>query len=328
MKYNKAIHGGKKPVYADFDDDFIDFSISLNPLPPTLDFTIPHELIHKYPDDDYSKLKEIIASHHHRKPEEITVGNGSAEVIRTLCHTILGPGKTVMVPPHTFAEYALSSSLTGANIRDDNGPANLTFLCNPENPSGILIAKKKILSTLCQIRDDGGLLCVDEAFIDLAEPKQSVSDTRDENLFVIRTLTKSFAMPGIRFGYGIGDPSLVHDMEVVRAPWTVGAAGQALAIRAFEAYTDLEKSREYITEERNRIVTYITNLGYNCSNSSTNYLLIETDRDASEVQEQFLRYGILVRDCSSFGLPKHIRISVNTHDANSKFLEAFSSCMV
>lgn len=332
MRYKselRAVHGGRGKYITGMDKEPLDFSANINPYPPELDLAIPEDALTRYPDDEYLLLKETIARHHGCKPEYITVGNGSVEVIRTLCHTVLNNSMKYFVSDHTFAEYELSAQLTGARKTADEKESSLSFICNPDNPSGILVQKQEILSRLSQY-DIDHILCVDEAFIDLSDPSQSVSDKLEPDLFVLRSLTKSFAIPGIRFGYGIGDPDLIASMEVMRPPWTVNAFAEKVAISAFSKYDDLEYSRNMITREKSRLKNIIENYGWSCSNGSANYLLIETYHPSELITNLFLKSGILVRNCSSFDLPTSIRIAIRTIDENNKFIEALekiSSCL-
>ena len=323
-RLKKAEHGGRGGV----STRFLDFSASLNPCAPVLDRSIPDESIRKYPDDNYTRLKEIIARHHHREPDEICVGNGSAEVMRTLCHTVLSPGKTAYIPLHTFSEYALSARLAGAEITHLSGAqTDISFLCNPDNPSGILTRRSDVIDLAHRISGSGGLLCVDEAFIDLADPAESISDVRDSHIFVIRSLTKSFSMAGVRFGYGIGDAELIEAMEVMRPPWSVNAFAESMAIQAFEHHPALEESRQYIRKERDRISRKCRELNLIPSHASANYILLDTGKSGTDLSVMMQEQGIMVRDCSSFGLPSCIRVAVNKSEENDLLLEALERCL-
>ncbi|ABD40690.1 L-threonine O-3-phosphate decarboxylase [Methanospirillum hungatei JF-1] len=332
MRYKselRAVHGGRAKYIAGNEREILDFSANINPYPPKLDLSIPEDALTRYPDDEYLVLKEVIARHHGCKPEHITVGNGSVEVIRTLCHTVLDQNRTYFVPDHTFAEYELSARLTGAQKAKTEKESTLSFICNPDNPTGVLLPKQEIISRFSWIRSDQ-ILCIDEAFIDLSDPSQSVSDIRDPRLFVLRSLTKSFAIPGIRFGYGIGDPDLIASMEVMRPPWTVNAFAEKVVLSAFSKYHDLEYSRKMIEEEKTRLMETITTVGWSCSKASANYLLIETDRPSGYITDLFFKNDILVRDCSSFGLSTSIRIAIRTKEENDRFievLEKISACL-
>jgi len=320
----KAIHGGKGEVAGNLTD----FSVNLNPYPPKLDWEISPEDIRAYPDDSYHILKKTIADHHHRNPDEICVGNGSVEVIRTLCHTLLSPGTTVFIPPHTFSEYALSAQLAGASVTHSPGQqTTISFLCNPDNPSGVLKPRDEVISHIPSDQEKEGILCVDEAFIDLADPFQTVADVRNPNLFVLKSLTKTFSMAGVRFGYGIGDSDLIEAMEVMRPPWTINAFAQAMTIQAFRQYKTLEESRARIRQERERIMKSCRDMGLIPSDASANYILLETKRNARELTMRMKNEGILVRDCTSFGLATCIRTAVMTPGENDRLLEALARCL-
>jgi threonine-phosphate decarboxylase len=325
----KAEHGGRGAgeVFAN-QRPFLDFSVNLNPCAPVLDYHLPKERIIRYPDDDYSELKDVIARHHGRKPEEICVGNGSVEVIRTLCHTYIKPGTTAMIPAHTFSEYALSAKLAGADITHTMGAqADITFFCNPDNPSGILTPRTEIIEKLNRISKYGGIFCVDEAFIDLADPAQQVSDIVHPSLFVLRSLTKSFSMAGVRFGYGIGDASLIAAMEVMRPPWSVNAFAESMAIQAFQRYTELDDARTYISKERERICRRGRELGLTPTPASANFVMFKTGCNASSLTNKMRQLGVLIRDCSSFGLASNIRVAVMKREENDILLEALEKCL-
>jgi len=335
MRYKselRAVHGGRGKYITGIDKELLDFSANINPYPPKLDLAITDDALTSYPDDDYLLLKEAIARHHGCRPENITVGNGSVEVIRTLCHTVLDKGQKYLVPDHTFAEYELSARLAGAERTTDYKKASLSFICNPDNPSGILLQKQEILSRLSQYTqyNKDHILCVDEAFIDLADPFHSASGTIEPGLFVLRSLTKNFAIAGVRFGYGIGEPELISSMEVMRPPWTLNALAEKAAISAFSRYSELEYSRTMINKEKKRLKKSIDDIGWKYSDGSVNYLLIDTLRPSEQITGLFLKSGILVRDCRSFGLPTSIRVAVRTTEENDKFIEALekvSSCL-
>lgn len=326
----RAIHGGRGTYIAGSDSGILDFSASINPYPPDIDLSVPSDALIRYPDDEYLILKETIARHHGCHPEQITVGNGSVEVIRTLCHTVLTSDSTYYVPPHTFAEYELSARLTGASKEYEKEKATLSFICNPDNPSGILIPKDTLKDQILALEGREHLCCVDEAFIDLSDPSQSLTDFQNSRLFVLRSLTKSFAIPGVRFGYGIGDPELISSMEVMRPPWTVNAFAEKVVLSAFSRYSDLETSRKKIFNEKKHLIEAIRRMGFSLTQASANYLLIDTGYNAEEVTKQFYKSGILVRDCTSFDLPTCIRVAVRTAEENTQFIEAMEkvvSCM-
>ncbi|MBP7120544.1 MAG: pyridoxal phosphate-dependent aminotransferase [Methanolinea sp.] len=325
---SKVVHGGtgiriKRKTGA----SILDFSASINPYPPHLESGITQEYLDVYPDDGYEELKSVIARHLGRDSDEVTVGNGSIEVIRVLCSTVLSPGDTISITRPTFGEYEFSAKLAGATPAAGPG-SKIHFLCNPNNPTGYLMEKDEILRLLDRCSREGCILAIDEAFIEISDdPSHQVADISHPSLFVIRSLTKSYAVPGIRFGFGLGDPAIIEQMEMRRLPWSVNAIAEKMAIAAFTEHGDLSYSRKRIREERERVCTALADLPVEVIPSRTNFLLLNLDRDVAPLCEALLHKGILVRDCHSFGLPCSIRIAVRRREDNMRLVEALSECL-
>jgi threonine-phosphate decarboxylase len=325
----REVHGGTgKREREKSKKNLIDFSASTNPFPPRFNWNCDPSYLAYYPDDSYFELKERISQTFHRSPEEICVGNGSIEIIRVFCQVALnGTKKSFFTDTPTFGEYELSARLSGAKRVHNSEKADVSFICNPNNPTGILRRKQDLLQILKKGKSHKGLLFCDEAFIELSDPSQTLAEVTDPNLFVLHSLTKSFSIPGIRFGYGFGDPSLIEKIEISRPPWSVNAFAEAFAMEAFRHMDELSKSRAAIDEERERLAAGINTLGLHCHPSSVNYILVDCNRDVTPLCTALLRHDILVRNCASFGLPSCIRVAVRTPEENHLLLEALSACM-
>jgi threonine-phosphate decarboxylase len=324
-----VVHGGTgKKKREKTGKSLLDFSASLNPHLPEVMWECPAENLASYPDNDYTLLKECIAKTFRRDTDEICVGNGSIELIRVFCAVTLSKGSKYHTEMPTFGEYALSARLAGASATPSVSGAAVSFICNPNNPTGILRTRAEMIACLEEVSSSRNLLFVDEAFIDLADPGASLCAERDPSLFVLGSLTKSFAVPGLRFGYGFGDPDLIARIETVRPPWSVNAYAEAFALAAFPHLGELEASRAYIEKERKYLEQEFKEIGLWYHPSAANYLLADCARPARELAELLeIRHGILVRDCTSFGLPTSIRVAVRTHDENKLLVEALSACM-
>jgi threonine-phosphate decarboxylase len=326
----RVVHGGTGKLQREkTHKNVLDFSASVNPFPPEIKWHCDPADLTYYPDDSYSELKTRISSVFHRDPSEICVGNGSIEIIRVFSNVALGrgtSGRHYYIAPPTFGEYELSARLAGATRTIDPNCADVTYFCNPNNPTGTLTPKADLLSRLDRITN-GGILFCDEAFIGLADPRESLADVRSQNLFVLHSLTKTFSVPGLRIGFGFGDPDLVEKIETARSPWCVNAYAEAFAMEALLHLEDLAASRASIATERDWLITGITAIGLNCCPSSVNYILVECGRDVSALCSALVGQNILVRDCTSFGLPTCIRVAVRTRDENSQLLEALVSCV-
>lgn len=320
----KVVHGGKVRQFSqESGDAVIDFSANLNPWPPAVPLDIPEKIVTCYPDDRYQVLKEMIAGRFHRPVEEIAVGNGSIELIRIFCLAALSQGDRVRIRQPTFGEYEMSSRLAGAFPAGDGEQAAVGFLCNPNNPTGTLLSRSSVLDQRSGVK----MLFVDEAFIELSDICQSVAAIRDPAVFVCRSLTKCFSVPGIRFGYGFGDPDLIDRMETIRPPWSVNAIAEHYAIRAMGVFDELAQSRIRIRAEREWLVSALHDLPLKVHTSDTNFLLLTFPCDVTTLCADLSREGILVRDCHSFGLPDSIRIAVRTREENCRLLEAMGRCM-
>ena len=307
--------------------ELLDFSANINPYPPDISWTPDPSVLNDYPDDRYEALKEVIGRTFGRDAAEVAVGNGSIELIRAFCSAMLGPGDAACITPPTFAEYEMAVLLAGARCTAESNGAAVRFLCNPNNPTGALHTRPEVLRLLAATAEQGAYLFLDEAFIELSDPRQSLADVSHENLFVLRSLTKSFAVPGIRFGYGFGTPELIERVETVRLPWTVNTFAESFAIEAFRNYDTLEDSREKIARERGWLCDRMAGLGLAYEPPSANYILVEVPMETEVLVERLLRHDILVRDCRSFGLPRHIRVAVRTHEENRQLIEALEACL-
>lgn len=325
----REVHGGTgKRQREKTQKKVLDFSASTNPFAPLFEWHCDPELLAYYPDDRYTRLKSRIASAFHRPPEEICVGNGSIELIRVFCSVALKRNKKrFFTQSPTFGEYEMSARLAGAGRVKTPQKADVSFICNPNNPTGILQEKTEMNRHLESMKSHGGLLFCDEAFIELADPAQSMVDVRDPDLFVLHSLTKSFSIPGIRFGYGFGDPDLIDKIEIARPPWSVNAFAEAYALEAFRHMHELSASRAAIAQEREWLATEIDDMGLHCNPSSANFLLVECGWDVASFCTALARRDILVRDCTSFGLPTCIRVAVRTLEENRVLTEALSACM-
>lgn len=201
------------------------------------------------------------------------------------------------------------------------------MLCNPHNPTGRLLTPPELLA----ISDaTPATVLVDEAFIDLTDAGEAGSVIshvqRRPNLVVIRSLTKFYAMPGLRVGYAIARPDLVSRLDAVRDPWSVSTAAQAAALAALSDRDYAQRTRDWLCTERPFLAGALGRLpGYAVATPpSANFILVRAPEPAHAIQEQLGPQGILIRDCRSFqGLTEyHMRIAVRTRADNLRLLKA------
>lgn len=339
-KFREAILKG-----AEKDSPPLDFSANINPLgSPPLDKIVSKELenIGYYPDNKYIEFKNAIARFVGVKPENIVPGNGSSEIIRLFAEMVLGEGDLALIPFPTFGEYENQSLLSGARIKrveiDSKGlpvisdndlcDAKALFVCNPNNPTGVLISRDDITSLARRCERNDVFLLVDEAFIELSDPDQSIAGLAPEMeyLLVMRSLTKSFGVPGLRLGFGVANSQFAEIMDRARIPWSISSIASAAGVYLLDNAGYLEDSRNLIGKEREWLTAALSNLGLEPLQSSVNFILVNikpSGLGSDEIAERMAAQGVLVRDCQSFGLGRgYIRVAVRNRAENERLIDA------
>lgn len=343
-------HGGKAQEIAESsgcsENDYLDFSVNLNPYPPKDAQDVIKKAyceVSKYPDNRYNEFKRSAAKFAGVKPENIVPGNGSTEIIRLFAEAIIEKGDIIAIPCPTFGEYEQQCRLFGARVRylkfEDllkkeywqlDG-CNAAFLCNPNNPDGRLITAGEVLEIAAHCKEKGISLVVDEAFIDLADPKESVAKYVNEydNMFVMRSLTKCFSIPGFRLGFGIADRRSAELLNIIRLTWNLNNITSEVGIYYMDnsrAYLDI--SRAYIKREREWLAENLCTI--KCISvipSTVNYFLVDvsgTGMTSTEFAARMLNEKVIVRDCNSFKMlgDSHVRLAVRTREENKGLVEA------
>lgn len=339
-------------------DRLIDFSASINPLgvPDTVKEVINSELdnLVNYPDPDSKLLRNKIARHHGIDPETVLCGNGSTELIY-LIPRALKPS-AVLIPSPTFSEYERACKLSeelevmSYELRKDDNysifperfisamkgtalpelqmpksqrPSGMAFLCNPNNPTGTLLRRDEVLEVAGAAREAGCLLVVDEAFIDFTPDESVIRDVQDNPyLIVLRSMTKFYALTGLRIGYGVFNPDLIKAARKFKEPWTVNHLAQKAAIAALDDGAYAEETFRLMKAEKKYMEKYFQEMGVEYIRSSANYYLLKV-ADAGIVVKKLRGSGILVRDCSNFkGLDgPYIRVAVKSHAHNELLIK-------
>ena len=325
------------------ESELLDLSSSINPLQIDLGEPLGEacKSIDRYPDSDYADFCSAAADFVGVSHENIIPGNGSTELIRLFAETVISHGDRVLIPTPTFGEYESQSKLMGASIihrdfdrvltttEDELSSMKAVFLCNPNNPTGNLLEARVVRDLIKKCTDAGVFLFVDEAFIDLSNPECSVvQDVLDcDFLFVLRSLTKSFGVAGLRIGFGVAHETLAGFMNRVRLTWNLNIVGERVGKWLFEnASGFLEESRAFIRSERKWFFVQLANMhGFKPIASKVNFILIDISGFSlgpKELSEKLLEKGIMIRDCASFGLPNHIRVAVRKRDENLRFIHS------
>jgi histidinol-phosphate aminotransferase len=305
--------------------------------------------LNRYPDGAARALRRALAERHAVEPGQVTIGNGSCELILMAGQAVLDPGTTVVHAEPSFALYPHLATAAGAEaiavpLAPDEGHdleamaaavderTRLVIVCNPNNPTGVRRSADAIERFLDALPEDLAVL-VDEAYVDFvsdADSGRTMSLARERpNLLVTRTFSKAHGLCGLRVGYGVGGTGWVGAIDAVRQPFNTNALGQAAALESLRHPGELARRIAVLVEERARVRAGLDSLGIAHVPSQANFLLVTPDArlgpDPSAVHEQLLRLGVIVRDGAALGCPGRLRVSIGLPDENTAFLDALAA---
>lgn len=341
-------------LMAGYHSPQVDVAVRLNtneapePPPPAFTEALAAELAdvpwHRYPDRSYAALREAIAAHHGVDPAQVFAANGSNEVLQTLCLAYGGPGRSVAVFEPTYALHShiarITSTAVAVGERTDDlaldlgevrrvlGEAQpaITFLCSPNNPTGMLEQEADIRQVLDMAP---GLLVVDEAYGQFAPWSALELVADDVPLVVTRTYSKTWSMAAARLGYLVGPRELVAQLDQVVLPYHLDAVKQAAGRIALRFDTEMRARVAGLVEERGRLVARLSELPVDLWPSGANFVLFRPrEHDGGEVWEALVERSVLVRDCSSWPrLEGCLRVTIGTPGEDDAFLAALEEIL-
>ncbi len=335
-------------------DGFLDFSANINPLgPPPAALAAAGKALHeeagRYPDLDYPELRAALAGYLKVPPETVLPTNGGAEALFLAARAAaerVEKSKAVILEP-TFSEYAAAARAAGFDVArvvarrsasgfrldlavldealEDPRGLGLVFLCNPNNPTGDVLPHEEVLRVVERVRKAGAVLVVDEAFADFA-PRCSVASQVDEALFVARSFTKFFAVPGLRLGCLVArDPGRVRTFQ---PSWSVNAVAAAAGISAARETAFAEATLAEVTRGRRELFSELEGLpGIKPYPGAANFLLVHGPRG---LPQRLAQWGILVRGCEPFlGLgPGFFRLAVRRQEENERLVRTLRDVLL
>jgi len=331
--------------------DILDFSANINPLGPPLTairaIKDNLDLIVHYPDPDCRELKAAISDYLGIDRDNILVGNGSSALIYQLVRTI--KPQLALIPSPTFSEYELAIVKNEGRVRfavleeernfaldiEDlirrSDDIDIIFLCNPNNPTGSINTSAELEELINFAEDRGIWVVIDEAFMDFVENRDRYSlitrSIKYDNLIVLGSLTKIFALAGLRLGYAVARWDNIERLAKYTEPWSVNYLAQVAGASALKDKEYIMRTKDLIRRERKRLWNELSTLrGIKPFPSVANYILVrilEAGLTADMLGKLLARKGILIRDCSSFRSldERYIRLAVKDREANSKLLK-------
>ena len=300
-----------------------------------------------YPDGSAFELKRGLAAHLGIAAECITLGNGSNEILSIIAETFLSPADEAVYSDYAFVVYGLAVQATGAmahsapaNAAQDaqplghslgafraliNARTRLVFIANPNNPTGTWLPPGDLLAFIGDLPRHV-LVVVDEAYLEYMPPDDRPASLdwlpAFPNLIVCRTFSKMYGLAGLRVGYAISHPDLAELLNRVRQPFNVNSLAQVAALAALDAQDHVLRSQDVNRRGLAQLRTGMTKFGWSVPPSAGNFVLADTGGSAASWYEGLLRAGIIVRPMASYGLPRHLRVTVGLPAQNDRVLQA------
>ncbi|KPK40861.1 MAG: aspartate aminotransferase [Gammaproteobacteria bacterium SG8_47] len=320
----------------------------LGPSPQVLD-ALPQLLadLGRYPDGNGFALKKVLAARHSVDPSQLTLGNGSNDILELIARAFVTPANEVIFSQHAFAVYPIVTQAVGARAvvtpatnwghdldamaRAVNDRTRVVFVANPNNPTGTWLGADS-LARFIESLPPHVLVVVDEAYYEYASRWPTAQDdgypdttqwlARYPNLIVTRTFSKAYALAGLRVGYAVSNTAVADLLNRVRQPFNVNSLGLAAAVIALQDEAHLERALSVNRDGMKQLIAVFTELGLEYIASAGNFIAVDVGRDAGPVYDALLRRGVIVRPVANYGMPRHLRITVGTDAENARFIEA------
>lgn len=353
--------------------EVIDFSANINPLGPSQRglSALENQLryISHYPDATNDDVLNAIADTYGVNKDQIVVGNGAAELLYAICRL---PGYTgAFVPAPGFAEYKEALEASRIPVRDiyyrpredDNGKPYfevpylaletfaaelkgqdgriIVFLGNPNNPDGTLLDKNHIRTVASMLKDANSLLVIDESFIDFAgndtlqDNEYSMRSLVNEfdNIIVVHSFTKFYAVPGLRIGAAFSTPQIIDQLNTFIPTWSVNTLAQAYTKSALNDVEYVKRTKQVLREEQHYMYNALNNIaGITVYPPSANFVLFHIEQEgvtADSINEALTKHKMIVRNCDSYmGLNSQwVRVAIKDHDNNVRLVETLTDIL-
>ena len=306
-----------------------------------------------YPDGSGHRLKHKLAEKLGVEREQITLGNGSNDVLVLVADAFLKAGLEAVYSQYAFAAYPIAVQAVGATgvvvpalppsssmplghdlsamRRAITERTRLVFIANPNNPTGTWVPSAELRRFVADIPPHV-IVVLDEAYfeysggLDIQDGIRWLADF--PNLVVVRTFSKAYGLAGLRVGYGVSHPSVAGMLNRVRQAFNVSSVALAGAEAALDDEAHVSAAVAVAVAERERVAKALAALGTRCIPSAGNFLLLHAGPQALRHFDALLRAGIIVRPVGNYGLPEHLRVTLGTREQNDRFLSAWRQVLI
>ena len=297
--------------------------------------------MHRYPDPRGHDLLEALSKKYNIKTENIVIGNGSDEIISLLANAFLDSDEEALMPLPSFLMYEICVKIAKGTpimvplknfqidfnkmIEKISKKTRMIFLTNPFNPTGSIFTKENFLKFAKKVPEDI-LIIVDEAYFEFVKDNTAYNSLEnplsDKRVVTLRTFSKAYGLAGFRIGYGIMDKEIAKIIHKIRPPFNVNSLAQAAGLAALNDVEFLDKSVEFILNGIDFIKTELDKINLNYHPTHANFLMINVGKDSSDVFNDLLKLGVIVKSMKSYGFNNWIRVSAGTISENKTFIKA------
>ena len=296
-----------------------------------------------YPDGYSYELRMALAEHHKLSPEQFAFGTGSDGLIELICKAFLEEGDECVIPTPSFSLYESNVRASGAepvmvpcgsdykmnlSAMADNvtQKTKVVFLCNPNNPTGLMYTANEQKELLDKVPEDV-LVVLDEAYFEFARDLKDYPDSEKllsekNNIIILRTFSKVHGLAGLRVGYAMADKDIICELERVRAPFNVNLVAQKGAVAALADADFVNNTVRLNNENRKLLCDGFEKMGLSYLESATNFVAVNIKKDSKSAFEALLKKGYIVKGGHSLSMPGYLRVSVGTREECEGFLIA------
>ena len=330
-------------------DDVVKLASNENPLgcSPKAKAAIQHAIedVGRYPDGNGFALKQQISQQFAVDMNQVTLGNGSNDILELVARTFVAAGDEVIYSQHAFAVYALATQAVGAvgvevpalNYGHDlnamaqavTAKTRVIFIANPNNPTGTWFEEDAFSQFMQQIPAQV-LVVLDEAYVEYFPQNFNSLKFLNQhpNLLISRTMSKAYGLASLRVGFGMASAEVTNLLNRVRQPFNVSSFALAAAVAALKDTDFIEQSRALNLQGMAQLEQGFSQLGLAWVPSRANFILVDVQRNGAQVFEALLKKGVIVRPVGGgYGMPHHIRVSIGLSGENSRFLQALTQVM-
>lgn len=335
--------------------DFVKLASNECPIPPSDKILKAIEAasreVNRYPDPSCFELRQVVSEYYNVSSEKLIFGNGSNELIDLLIRAFCKPGDQILTSESAFIAYKICAQAAGvktieaplaegykidleafSKILENSWVCpKIVFIPNPNNPTGTYVSQKEVDAFLEKWggREDF-LIVFDEAYTEFVRANdypQHLLQTQHRNVVVSKTMSKVFALAGLRVGSLIADPFIVDILNRIRNPFNVNNLAQAAAVAALNDVAFLKQIQNLTWTGLDYFYSEFDRMGISYTPSQANFILFDTGKSASEVNENLLKKGVILRPVGGYGFPHHLRLSVGLPAENKKAIHALESVL-